>query len=217
MPSVSIAILAGGRSRRLGTDKALLRLVPGGPSMIERTALACAGLSDDLFVVAPETRGYADLGVRAVADRFPDEGPAGGVISALGAARLPCCLVLGCDYPFLARPLLRWLIETADPDRPVVPQRPSGGRQGGDSTLEVLHAIYPVSARPSLETSFGAGERQLARLVMALEPRLVRLETLLRLDPALRSFRSVNLPEDEAWAREVLARTHERGVVRHAR
>jgi molybdopterin-guanine dinucleotide biosynthesis protein A len=203
--SVSIAILAGGRSRRLGTDKAVLRFVDGGPTMLERTAAVCAGLSDDLFVIAPNERGYADLGLQIVADRFPGEGPAGGVITALETTRYSCCLVLGCDYPFLARPLLRWLVEAADPDRPVVPQRPTAGRQGGDSTLEVLHAVYPVAARSSLEAAFAAGERQLAHMVMALTPRLVSLETLLRFDPGLRSFRSINRPEDAAWAHAVLS------------
>jgi molybdenum cofactor guanylyltransferase len=215
MADVSIALLAGGTSRRLGHDKALIRLVEGGPTLLERAVSACAGLSDDLFVVAPADRRYAGLGVRVVPDRFPGEGPAGGVISALGAASHPCCLVLGCDYPFLARPLLRWLIEMAGSEHPVVPWRPGSGRQGGAVTLEVLHAVYPVSALPSLETAFSAGERQLAALVMALGPRLVPLETLVRFDPGLRSFRSINRPEDAAWAQRELTRPGTGGPIRH--
>lgn len=200
---VSIAILAGGRSTRLGEDKALLRLIESGPTLLERAAAACAGLSDDLFVVAPAERGYASLGVRLVDERFPGEGPAGGVITALGTARYPHCLVIGCDYPLLARPLLRWLIEQADPDRPVLPEMPAAGRQGR-RTLEVLHGAYPTAALPAIEWAFTNGERQLARIIRRLHPRLLAPEELLRFDPGLRSFRSVNRRADAEWARGAL-------------
>jgi molybdopterin-guanine dinucleotide biosynthesis protein A len=216
MPDVSIAMLAGGMSRRLGTDKALLRLAGGGPTLLQRAISACAGLSNDRFIVAPADRGYAESGLRVVADRYPGEGPAGGVISALAAARHDYCLVLGCDYPFLATPLLRWLIELADPERPVIPQLPHAGRQGRNLTLEVLHGIYPSSALPVLEAVFNGGERQLASFALALEPRLVPLESLLRFDPGLRSFRSINRPEDAAWARQELVRLRAGNPIRHA-
>jgi molybdopterin-guanine dinucleotide biosynthesis protein A len=204
--SVSIALLAGGQSRRLGTDKAMLRLEEGGSTLLERTVAACADFTDDLYVVAPAERGYHAHGLRIVDDRYPGQGPVGGVITALEVSSNPCCLVLGCDYPFLSRPLLRYLIERSDPARPVVPERPFTSRQGTSQTLDVLQAVYPVAALAALDAAFGAGERQLARIVMSLRPHLIPLETLLRLDPGLRGFRSINRPEDEAWAREELAR-----------
>ncbi len=210
--SVSIALLAGGQSRRLGTDKAMLRIDEDGPTLLERTVAAGAGFTDDLFVVAPAERGYGADGLRIVDDRYPGEGPAGGVITALSSARHPCCLVLGCDYPFLSRPLLRYLIERSDSVRPVVPERPFTSRQGTSQTLEVLQAVYPVAVLAALEAAFGAGERQLARMVGSLHPDLIPLETLLRLDPGLHSFRSINRPEDEAWARAELARRRERAT-----
>jgi molybdopterin-guanine dinucleotide biosynthesis protein A len=214
--NVSIALLAGGQSRRLGVDKAMLRLIDGGPTLLERTAAICAGLTDDLFVVAPAERGYEATGLRIVADRFPGQGPAGGVITALGAARHACCLVLGCDYPHLSRPLVRWLIELADADRPVLPRLPEAGRQGGDQTLEVLHGVYPVAALAEIERGVAGGERQLARLVLNLRPRLLTLEAVLRFDPGLRSFRSVNRHEDVAWARQALADRSPSGAVRRS-
>lgn len=212
MTAISIAILAGGRSRRFGADKALLRLDEHGPTLLERTTGTCAGLTGDLFVVAPGDRGYESLGVRVVTDRFPGEGPAGGLITALGAARHPGCLVLGCDYPLLARPLLRWLIEQAEVNRPVLPRLPGAGRQGDGQTLEVLHGVYPVAALPAIERAFAEGERQLARIVMRLHPRLVTLEEVIRFDPGLRSFHSVNHPGDAAWARRALAEAERTGL-----
>lgn len=210
----SIAILAGGQSRRLGEDKALLRLSESGPTLLERTAGTCAGLTDDIFVIAPGGRGYEGFGLRVVDDRFPGEGPAGGVISALRAARYSHCLVLGCDYPLLARPLLRWLMEQADPERPVLPRLPAAGRQGGRHTLEVLHGVYPVATLADIEQAFSAGERQLARIVRKLHPRLVGPEALERFDPGLSSFRSVNRRVDAEWARRVLTERSARANVR---
>jgi len=211
MPAISIGILAGGQSRRFGTDKALFRLEAGGPTVLERVITACAGLTDDLFVVAPSGRGYGGIVARVVDERFPGEGPAGGLISALAAARHPHCLVLACDTPFLSRPLLRYLIEQILPDRSVVPQRPVSSRQGGRRTLEVLHAVYPNSVLTAAETAFAAGERQLAGVVTALHPRLIPLETLLRFDPGLLSFRSINRPDDVIWARRELLRRRGEG------
>ena len=214
MVKVSIAILAGGQSRRLGEDKALLRLTGSGPTLLERTAGVCAGLTDDLFVIAPDERDYERFGLRVVGDRFPGEGPAGGVITALHAARYAHCLVLGCDYPLLSRPLLRWLIEQAEPDRPVLPRLPAAGRQGGGHTIEVLHGVYPVTALAEIEQAFVTGERQLARIVRNLQPRLIGPEALERFDPGLTSFRSVNRRVDTEWARTVLAERVARAGVR---
>lgn len=207
MRPVSIAILAGGQSRRMGRDKALLRLGPEGLTLLELAGLACQGLSDDLFVVAPPERGYDRVapGLRIVADRFPGEGPAGGLITALHEARHACCLMLACDTPLLSRPLLRWLVEQADAGRAVIPWRSTASRQGGEATLELLHAIYPRTLLPELEQMFGEGERQLARLVTQEAPRLVPPEILVRFDPGLRSFRSLNRPEDVEWARALFA------------
>ena len=103
---VSGCVLAGGRSARMGTDKAALRL--GGRTLLELQAekLRALGLGELLI------SGTAVLpGARTVPDLLPDRGPLGGLHAALSAASLTCCLVLGVDVPLVPAAALRELIE----------------------------------------------------------------------------------------------------------
>ena len=195
---MSVAILAGGQSRRMGRDKALVALGDASDTLIQRVAAAAGSLSDDRVVIAPLERGYADLvpDWRVVPDAFPDGGPPAGLMTALLEAREEAVLVLPVDAPALAEPLLRWQLERADPARPVIPWRLGETRQGAGRTLEVLHGVYPKSVLPRLEAMYAAGERRLFRMVRELEPILIGPAVLTRFDPGLRSFQSLNLPDD---------------------
>jgi len=195
---MSVAILAGGRSRRMGRDKALVRIEAGGETLIERVAAIAGPLSGDRLVIAPPERGYADRlpGWRVVPDAYPEGGPPAGLLTALLEARDDAVLVLPVDAPFVSRPLLRWLLERADPVRPVIPWRLGETRQGLGRTLEVLHGVYPKAALPSLLAMYEAGERRLFRIVRELDPILIGPAELTRFDPGLRSFQSLNAPED---------------------
>ena len=94
--SCSGIILAGGRSSRMGQDKARLPLM--GESMLQRQIrkLQCLGIQDILIsgTEAPE-------GTRSVPDIYPGRGPLGGLHACLQAAENPCCLVLSVDVPLL--------------------------------------------------------------------------------------------------------------------
>ncbi len=195
---MSVAILAGGRSRRMGRDKALVRIEAGGETLIERVAAIAGLLSGDRLVIAPPERGYADRlpGWRVVPDAYPEGGPPAGLLTALLEARDDAVLVLPVDAPFVSRPLLRWLLERADPVRPIIPWRLGETRQGVGRTLEVLHGVYPKAALPSLLAMYEAGERRLFRIVRELDPILIGPAELTRFDPGLRSFQSLNAPED---------------------
>lgn len=195
---MSVAILAGGQSRRMGRDKALVRIDEGGETLIERVAAIAGPLGDDRLVIAPPDRGYAERlpGWRVVPDAYPDGGPPAGLLTALLEAREDSVLVLPVDAPFVSRPLLRSLLERADPVRPVIPWRPGDTRQGVGRTLEVLHGVYPRSPLPRLEAMYEAGERRLFRMVRDLDPILIGPAELTRFDPGLRSFQSLNSPQD---------------------
>lgn len=211
---MSIAILAGGQSRRMGEDKALLRPIQDGPTLIERVADAVEPLSDDLIVVAPPNRGYGDLlpRWRIVPDMISDAGPAAGVLSALRAARHEVVLVLPCDAPFISPPLIRFLLERADHQRPVIPWRIGDTRQGMGQTLEVMHGVYPRSIAGEIEAAIERGERQVFGIVQGLNPVLVAPAELTRFDPGLLSFRSLNSPDEVAAVDRELFVSRERGI-----
>ena len=134
---LTLAILAGGRGRRLGgVAKGLLTV--GGVALIDR-ALGLRALCADAMIVSADPA-YEAAGVRRVADLVPGHGAPGGVVTALLCASTPWVLVVACDMPFVTLEAARALLEV-------------GGRQsvtcftrGG--ALEPLLGIYAASLGP---------------------------------------------------------------------
>src|SRR5437773_12522 len=98
---LSGAILVGGQSRRMGTDKALLEFE--GEPLVVRLARSLAAVCDEVLLVGGDPARFAGLllSVRCVPDGAQDAGPLGGILGALQAARHDACLVVGCDMPFV--------------------------------------------------------------------------------------------------------------------
>jgi molybdopterin-guanine dinucleotide biosynthesis protein A len=196
---ISVAVFAGGASRRMGADKALLRIAPDGPATIERVISVARRISDDVFIVSPEDRDYSRFGARRVADRFPGAGPLGAMISALGATDRPFTLVLSCDHPFLSAPLLRWMSELPS-SQLTLPEVVVNAQM----MSHPIHARYRSDALPILTEVFASGERRLRTAISRLETRAIPEAELTRFDPGLRSLFSVNTPEDVRIARTML-------------
>lgn len=144
------AVLAGGASRRMGTDKAFLEI--DDLTLLQRVAAALyeAGAAS-VLVVGGDGQRVADLGMAYIEDAWPSEGPLGGIITALRGTSAETVAVLACD---LTRPsavavkALRDDLGKADVSVPVCGGQP-----------EWLHAVWRRSALVSLERSFADGIR----------------------------------------------------------
>ena len=88
---ISAAVLAGGQSSRMGTDKALLPLIPGGGPLLEIVLERLRLVSNELLIVAPERPGYDAFGARVVPDLFAGGGALVGIHSALSHAAHAHC------------------------------------------------------------------------------------------------------------------------------
>ncbi|MFZ1400056.1 MAG: molybdenum cofactor guanylyltransferase, partial [Candidatus Promineifilaceae bacterium] len=102
--NLTVAIMAGGQSSRMGTDKSFV-LFEGRP-MIEVVIDAVAGLGDEMLLITNKPADYAHLKLPMVSDVYPDHGSLGGIFTAVHAATHPHTLVVACDMPWLNRPLL---------------------------------------------------------------------------------------------------------------
>lgn len=146
-------VLAGGSSRRMGRDKALLRL-PGGESLLERQiwALREAGAARVLISTRPG-RDYGALADDLVFDTEADAGPLAGIAAGLRAAGAGLVLVLAVDMPRVDPGHLRELLRRAEsePARGVVPVC--------DGILEPLLALYPAALASAAEAALAAGNR----------------------------------------------------------
>ena len=108
MTGISAIILAGGESRRMGSNKALLSL--DGQPLIARTAACLRPLADELIVVTNTPEAYqflvADFAARLIPDALPARSALVGLYSGLRMARGDLALAVACDMPFLNPALL---------------------------------------------------------------------------------------------------------------
>lgn len=149
---LSAAILAGGRSRRMGRDKARLDLA--GSSFLERAAALLREVCGEVVLACgPEPR-YADLGLSLALDGEPDGGPLAGLIAGLEALDTERALVIACDMPRLSRRVFEVLFERAsseDLDACFL---------ASERGLEPLCAIYSRRCLPHMKRSLAEGRRR---------------------------------------------------------
>lgn len=202
---LSAAILAGGLSRRMGTDKALLRLVPDGPTLVEYVIAAVGVAADEILIVANDDR-LAYLGLPIVPDAYPGAGSLGGIYSAVAAAAHDHCLVVACDMPFLSAPLLRAMAAEPRTYDVLAPYLVVGeNRQGGGKGVyETLHAIYSRAALPAMREQLEAQNYRIVGFFPQVRVHPLSEAYLRHHDPGLRSFFNANTPERLAEARAML-------------
>lgn len=198
---LSAAALAGGRSRRMGADKALMSLVEGGPPMLVLVLERLREVAVDVTIIARDAERYGRFGAPVVPDVHADIGPLGGIHAALNNAAHDHCLVVACDMPFLNAELLhRMASEPRDYDVlvPVLPGESRQGRTGG--VLQTLHAIYSKRCLPQIANRIRDERRQVVGFFDDVAVRTIEVDDIKHWDPELRSFFNANTPETLAAA-----------------
>ena len=104
-------VLAGGRSTRMGRDKALLPF--GGGTLVEHVAACVRGAAGNVTLIGPPEK-YSFLGFPVVADAIPGRGPLGGLCTALRLTRAEWNLLVACDMPRLTAEFLSGLLDAAE-------------------------------------------------------------------------------------------------------
>jgi molybdopterin-guanine dinucleotide biosynthesis protein A len=167
----------------MGRDKALLPF--RGGTLAESVAAAVARAAGcATFVGHPDL--YQSLGFPGIEDRYPGEGPLGGILTALGDTKVDWNLITACDMPAITSAFLIELLEAAESAEAdsLVPVGPEG-------RLEPLCAVYHRRALKGLEARFAAGVRKISVALEAV--RAVRFPVL-----EVSCFQNVNTPEE--WA-----------------
>lgn len=177
-------ILAGGESRRMGQDKALLRR--DGKSQLANVVQLLEPLVDKVFVSTrsdqreePERRQF-----RQIIDRYPDVGPVAGVLSAMDDYPNVDWLVVACDLPNIDEETIRFLIDNRAEGRPF-----TAFRSSHDDLPEPLCAIYHLGS-DAIIRAFVDDSMTCPRKM------LIRSDTKLLVQPNPRSLDNVNTPED---------------------
>jgi molybdopterin-guanine dinucleotide biosynthesis protein A len=198
MSDFTVAIIAGGKSSRMGTDKSFVPLL--GKPMIERVIERVAALGQAATILVtnkPEL--YAHLGLPMVGDVLPDKGSLGGIYTGIYHRQQPYTLAVACDMPFLNTAFLRYLLalrgEPGGPYDVIVPRQ--------DGYPEGLHAVYSAACLEPIRQRLEANQLKVIGFYDTVRVRYVDEPEYARFDPRGRSFRNINTP-DELRAAEQL-------------
>jgi molybdopterin-guanine dinucleotide biosynthesis protein A len=193
-------VQAGGGSTRFGTDKAQVLLA--GKNMLQRTCELLASVCEEVTIVAAEGK-YANAAWPVLPDRWPGEGPLGGILTALSTIKEPepgaaWALIVSCDMPFLTTEFLAFMRKRAlaSHARVIVPQSASG--------LEPLCACWCAPAVADVQACFDSGVRKVTEAMKRLPMEVLDESAWKRFDTKGLLFWNMNTPKDFAEARRIL-------------
>ncbi|MEX0794519.1 MAG: molybdenum cofactor guanylyltransferase [Pirellulaceae bacterium] len=185
--SRAVIVLCGGKSRRMGRDKASLPFAES--TMLAKVVSVAQQLATHVLVVkaSEQTLPQIPSDVTVVDDAFPDEGPLRGIVTGLAAlpSKVKQVMVLGCDMPLIEAEILAPLFDQLHDFDAVIPE--VAGR------AQPFAAVYQVWVLPILQKSLDTGNRKMLTSIQALNIRWIEL-------PAA-AFDNVNTPADYAQAK----------------
>lgn len=197
---ISLVIQAGGESRRMGRNKALVPFL--GRPLYQRVLERLAPLADEVLITTNTSEGFEAATVPLVADVFPGQGALGGLFTAIWAARHPIVMVAACDLPFANPDLMRYQIEL------MVTHELDVAIPGTWENREPLHSVYrKETCLPHIRQALVQGEKRLISWFPHVKVQFVPPEEIQKFDPLGLAFRNVNsqaeLDQAEALARQI--------------
>jgi molybdopterin-guanine dinucleotide biosynthesis protein A len=186
MPDLTGFLLAGGRSSRMGTDKAFLQI--DGDTLLARALERLHALTPEVCIVGPVAK-FAAHG-RVVEDVYTGRGPLAGIHAALSASATDLNLILAVDLPFVTEALLRFIVEqTRACDAVVTVPRIAGG-------FQPLCAVYRRAFAPLAAAALEAGQNKVDALFAVTSTRVLEQSELSRFAFSAAMFENLNTPED---------------------
>ncbi|MCK5734681.1 MAG: molybdenum cofactor guanylyltransferase [Candidatus Latescibacteria bacterium] len=182
MSGMTGVVLAGGKSRRIGTDKALLPF--GGSTLLGRAVEALQSVVEKVWVIADSTEGCCLPGVAVKKDVRPNCGCLGGIYTGLLAAETVYSLILACDMPFVRPEFLSFLAAHAEGRDVVIPKTAKG--------YEPLCAVYSKACLKPILSRLEAGRFKVTDLLGQVRVRVVGEAEIGTIDLDGRMFTNIN-------------------------
>ncbi len=186
---LTLAIQAGGESRRMGSDKALLPFL--GQPLVLRLLSRLAWIADEVIITSNQPENYRFLGLTPIPDLLPGLGALGGLYTALMAATQPYAAVVACDMPFASPEIfLVALAQLRERGADVVIPRTEAG-------MEPFHAVYRCeTCLPHIQDAIQAGKRRADAWFEQVHIHYLDTEEILAYDPDRVAFFNINTPEE---------------------
>jgi len=187
MKKVTTAILAGGKSSRMGSDKGLAEF--DGQPLINSVLKVVDDITGNIIIISNQ-EGYEDLGYPVFEDIHKNKGPAGGIHSALTHSDCDYNLVLACDMPNVNADLIRYLITHNDDDSNFDAYVPRY-----EENIEPLCTIYSKSCLHQIEVCIKENDLKMMDILKKLKTKYIEITSDLDFySPSL--FENVNTKQD---------------------
>jgi molybdopterin-guanine dinucleotide biosynthesis protein A len=195
---LSVVIQAGGKSIRMGENKALMLL--SGKPLIQRVLERVKPIAEELYIVTNDIAGFAFLDEKTVVDSIPNKGAIGGLYTAMDVSKNKYVAVVACDLPFVNPAILLKGLETlirsgADVAIP----------KTGPNFYEPLHAVYRrESCKKAIYCSILRDQKRLVSWIPRVK--VIEMDFLSHndLDPSGLAFLNVNTKEDFEKAEKII-------------
>ncbi|WP_066637665.1 molybdenum cofactor guanylyltransferase [Desulfolucanica intricata] len=196
MINIAAVILAGGKSSRMGTDKAFLTL--GEHKMIEYVLNELTIIFKNILIVSNQDEKFSNLGVPVVKDIIPNCGPLSGIHSGLINAKKDYIFVTGCDMPFISGSLIQYMIDKL--------------KNGGFDVLipkvgnymEPLFAIYSKMCIKPIEKNLAFGKLKVLDFLPEVQVGYISKEEISSLVDLEKVFININTPKELVHARKLI-------------
>lgn len=195
---VTGVILAGGKSRRMGSNKSLLPLT--GARFIDHVYRCMAALFHEVIIVTNSPDLYKEIPCRKVPDIYYAQGSLAGLHSGLLHAKNEKIFVVACDMPFIMPAVVKEICSHAHQGDVVIPYSSNGH--------EPLHALYGKRCIPAMEQVLDAGLKRIVAFFDQVKTVELPQETIRRHDPEEKSFQNINTPEDYFRLRGTVIETY---------
>lgn len=156
---VKAAILVGGKSRRIGTNKSFLPF--GEARLLDVVIQKVRSVIDEIYLVTSDRIPYQDFPLPLIIDRYAEKGPLGGIFTALATIDAPFVFVTAGDMPFIDPGLMLHMIDRMNHGRDAVVPAHNGKR-------EPLFAIYGRRAKATIEKAIKEGDLSVHRVLARL-------------------------------------------------
>jgi len=183
---ISGIILAGGKSQRMGEDKAFIKI--GEKPIIETIIDLFQKVFKETLIIANRKDSYLYLKVGVFEDIFPEQGALGGLYTGLFRSNSSNSFVAACDMPFLNKGVINYVCQQADGYDVVVPRTEDG--------FQPLHALYSKRCLGPIETLLREEKTRIVDLYPLVRVRVVDFREFVSVDPEMQSFVNINTPEE---------------------
>ncbi len=179
-------ILAGGKSVRMGENKAFIEV--DGLPIITRIYTLLKDLFQEVIIVTNQKDSFRNFDSKIYTDLLPDKGALGGLYTGIFFSSFQYSFCVACDMPFIKKSLVQYIIQNTKGEDVIVPRTSDG--------LQPLHAIYSKNCLKPMRKIIEQGKYKIIDFYHLVRVKIVEENDFLTLDPLRESFINVNTPEE---------------------